>query len=57
MFEAGNRGGKRDLSNSNVKITEVQITVQKLPRVGSGESPDHLNSKAGVAQLLWSSPA
>lgn len=57
MFEAGNRGGKQDLSNSNVKITEVQITVQKLPRVGSGESPDHLNSKAGVAQLLWSSPA
>lgn len=47
-------GENENLSNSSIKITKVRMAMQKLPGVGSGESPDSLNSKVDVAQLLWS---
>lgn len=47
-------GENENLSNSSIKMTKVRMAMQKLPGVGSGESPDSLNSKVDVAQLLWS---
>lgn len=48
------KGENENLSNASIRITKVRMAMQELPGVGSGESPDSLNSKVDVAQLLWS---
>lgn len=57
LWKARGRSGGNDPGNCWAKTTGAQMTMQKLPRVRSGQSPDRVNPRVGRAQPWGSGPA